>query len=177
MKYQVVTNGYRVSPKEEEKIISKISRLEKMLYKSDELDCRVVIKSHGPKVKVEITIPTKFLILRSEVEADELLQCVDIAKERLESQIRKVKTKLDRSTSKTNFGKAFVLNEIENEADEDIYVRTKKIQPGPMTLDDAIMQMESLGHTFFVYRDVEDQTVSIVYKRFDGGYGVLEITE
>lgn len=176
MKYQVVKNGIRVASVVEEKMIAKLARLEKMLNKSEELDCRIVVKPHGDKIKVEITIPTKYLILRCEVEADEILDAVDIAKERLESQIRKVKTRMDRSNSKTNLGKAFVLNEIENtEEEDDIIVRTKQIKPEPMTLDDAIMSMEMLGHTFYIYLDVEDQSTSIVYKRKDGGYGVLEI--
>ena len=78
-----------------------------MLTKSEELDCRIVVKPHGEKIKVEITIPTKYLILRSEVEASDVLSAVDEAQERLESQIRKIKAKLDRSSSKTNLGKAF----------------------------------------------------------------------
>ena len=179
MKYVVVKNGVRLSKKVEDIVIAKLSRLEKMLYKSDELECRVVVKSHGPKEKVEITIPTKFLVLRSEVEADDVLDAIDIAKEKLESQIRKVKTKLDRTNSKTNLGKAFVLNEIlsEDEKEEDVFVRTKTIRPTPMTLDDAIMSMDALGHSFFIYLDQEDQSVSVVYKRNDGGYGVIEIED
>ncbi len=179
MKYTVVKNGVRLSKQVEESVIAKLSRLEKILKKSEELECRVVVKSHGVKEKVEITIPTKFLVLRSEVEAEDVLDAIDIAKEKLESQIRKVKTKLDRTNSKTNLGKAFVLNEIlsENEKQEDIFVRTKTLRPTPMTLDDAIMSMDALGHNFFIYLDQEDQSVSVVYKRHDGGYGVIEIEE
>jgi len=179
MKYTVVKNGVRLSKQVEESVIAKLSRLEKILYKSEELECRVVVKSHGVKEKVEITIPTKFLVLRSEVEAEDVLEAIDIAKEKLESQIRKVKTKLDRTNSKTNLGKAFVLNEIlsENEKQEDIFVRTKTLRPTPMTLDDAIMSMDALCHNFFIYLDQEDQSVSVVYKRHDGGYGVIEIEE
>ncbi len=179
MKYQVVKNGVRLTKQVEDMVIEKLSRLEKVLSGSEDLECRVVIKSHGVKEKVEITIPTKFLVLRSEVEADDVLDAVDIAKEKLESQIRKVKTKLDRTNSKTNLGKAFVLNEILNddEYEEDIYVRTKTIRPQPMTLDDAIMSMDALGHNFYIYLDQEDQSVSVVYKRNDGGYGVIEIEE
>ena len=80
--------------------------LKKCFIKANsEIARRVVVKSHGSKEKVEITIPTKFLVLRSEVEADDVLDAIDIAKEKLESQIRKVKTKLDRTNSKTNLGK------------------------------------------------------------------------
>lgn len=179
MKYVVVKNGVRISKQVEDNVIKKLSRLEKMLTGSEDLECRVVVKSHGVKEKVEITIPTKFLVLRSEVEADDILDAVDIAKEKLESQIRKVKTKLDRTNSKTNLGKAFVLNEIlsDEEDQEEIFVRTKTLRPTPMTLDDAIMSMDALGHNFFIYLDQEDQSVSVVYKRNDGGYGVIEIEE
>lgn len=177
MKYQVIKKNIRISQNEEEQIVQKISRIEKMLNKSEELECRVVVKSHGILKRVEITIPTKFLVLRSEVEAEEVLDAVDIAKEKLESQIRKVKTKLDRTNSKANLGKAFVLNEIQSDEqdEEDVYVRTKSIKPTPMTLDDAIISMDALGHSFFIYLDQNDQTVSVVYKRNEGGYGVIEI--
>lgn len=178
MRYQIIKKDVRISKQDEEKIIEKISRLEKTLNKSEELECRVVVKSHGKNQKVEITIPTKFLVLRSEVEAEEVLDAVDRAREKLESQIRKVKTKLDRTNSKANLGKAFVLNEIKvdnEETEEDIYVRTKSIKPTPMTLDDAIISMDALGHSFFIYLDQNDQTVSVVYKRNEGGYGVIEI--
>lgn len=176
MKYQVVKKGVQISAAIEERIIEKLYRLEKMLNKSEKLECRILIKAHGNAFKVEVTIPTQFLILRSEVESDEILDAVDIAKERLESQIRKMKTRLNRNHNKTNFGKAFLLSEIETEeVPEPVIVRNKEIKPEPMTLDDAIMAMEMIGHSFYIYLDIEDQSTSIVYKRLDGGYGVLEI--
>ena len=72
-----------------------------------------------------------------------------------------------------------MLNEIlaEDRQEEDVFVRTKSIRPTPMTLDDAIMSMDALGHNFFIYLDQEDQSVSVVYKRNDGGYGVIEIED
>lgn len=174
MKYQFVSNGKKVSPTVQEKVIAKLSRLEKLLFKNDELECRIVVKFRGDRAKIEVTIPTPFLILRSEAEAGDILDATDIAKEKLEKQIAKVKTRMDRSANRLNLGKTFGLPTEEKEVEE-VIVRNKIIHPLPMTLDDAIMQMDSMDHGFYIYEDIEDHTISVVYVRKDGGYGVIDI--
>ena len=107
MKYQIVCKDTKMSPVVQEDIINRISRLEKMLFKSEEFDCRIVVKFRNNKSKVEITIPTPYLLLRSEVESFELVDAVDVAVRKLQAQITKVKAKLDRSKNKVNLGKTF----------------------------------------------------------------------
>ena len=107
MKYQIVCKDTKMSPVVQEDIINRISRLEKMLFKSEEFDCRIVVKFRNNKSKVEITIPTPYLLLRSEVESFELVDAVDVAVRKLQAQITKVKAKLDRSKNKINLGKTF----------------------------------------------------------------------
>lgn len=174
MKYQIVSNGKKISPAVQERVVSKLSRLEKLLFKSEELECRIVVKFRGERAKIEITIPTPFLILRSEAEANDLLDATDVAKEKLEKQIAKVKTRMDRSANRVNLGKTFGLP-VEEENKEAVIVRNKTVHPLPMTLDDAIMQMDSMDHDFYIYEDIEDHTISVVYVRKDGGYGVIDI--
>ena len=175
MKYQFICSGAtKISQKVQEKIINEFSKVEKLLYKSENFDCRIVVKFRNNRSKVEITIPTPYLLLRSEVESDELLDAVEIAVDKLISQIKKVKARLDRSSNKTNLGRTFgVLDE--DEPKEDIYIKNKTIHPQAMTLDDAIMEMDSTDLDFFIYEDIEDHTVSVVYKRKSGGYGVIDI--
>lgn len=174
MKYQIVCNGQKLSQTVQENMIAELSRLEKLLFKSEDFECRIVVKFRNNKSKVEITIPTPFLLLRSEVEAVDLMDAVEIARDKLVSQIDKVKSRLDRSSNKVNLGRTFGEAEEEEELEE-IYIKNKTIHPQALTLDDAIMQMESLDHDFFIYEDIEDRTLSVVYRRKDGGYGVIDI--
>ena len=174
MKYQIVCNGQKLSQSVQENMIAKLSRLEKLLFKSEDFECRIVVKFRNNRSKVEITIPTPFLLLRSEVEATDLMDAVEIAREKLVSQIDKIKSRLDRSSNKINLGRTFGEAEDDEEVEE-IYIKNKTIHPDAMTLDDAIMQMDSLDHDFFIYEDIEDHTLSVVYRRKDGGYGVIDI--
>ena len=174
MKYQIVCNGQKLSQLVQDNMIAELSRLEKLLFKSEEFECRIVVKFRNNKSKVEITIPTPFLLLRSEVEANDLMDAVEIARDKLVAQIDKVKSRLDRSSNKVNLGRTFGEAEEEEELEE-IYIKNKTIHPQALTLDDAIMQMESLDHDFFIYEDIEDRTLSVVYRRKDGGYGVIDI--
>ena len=174
MKYQIVCNGQKLSQNVQENMIAELSRLEKLLFKSEDFECRIVVKFRNNKSKVEITIPTPYLLLRSEVEANDLMDAVEIARDKLVAQIDKIKSRLDRSSNKVHLGRTFGEAEEEEELEE-IYIKNKTIHPQALTLDDAIMQMESLDHDFFIYEDIEDRTLSVVYRRKDGGYGVIDI--
>lgn len=174
MKYQIISNGPKISQKVQDKMISELSKLEKLLYRSDDFDCRIVVKFRNNKSKVEVTIPTPYLLLRSEVEANDLLDAMEVASDKLISQIKKVKARLDRSSNKNNLGRTFGSYD-EEEPLEEIYIKNKTIHPQSMTLDDAIMEMDSTDHDFFIYEDIEDHTLSVVYKRKSGGYGVIDI--
>ena len=176
MNYQIVCNGQKLSQTVQDSIIAELSRLEKLLYKSDDFDCRIVVKFRNGKSKVEVTIPTPYLLLRCEVEANDLLDAVEIARDKLVTQIDKIKSRLDRSSNKTHLGRTFGIEELEEEPEE-IFIKNKSIKPKSITLDDAILEMESSDHDFYIYEDVEDHTLSVVYRRKAGGYGVIEIEQ
>ncbi|MBM6800622.1 HPF/RaiA family ribosome-associated protein, partial [Coprobacillus cateniformis] len=99
---------------------------------------------------------------------------IDLVIDKLEGQIRKYKTRLSRKSkdNKLAFNIASIVPLEEQE--EDIVVKTKTISPKPMDMEEAIMQMELIGHSFFVYRDTETNLISVAYKRHDGGYGLIE---
>ena len=174
MKYQIICTETKLSPVVQKNIIDKLEKVEKMLYRSEEFDCRIVVKFRNNKSKVEITIPTPYLLLRSEVENDELIDAVEIAKNKLLSQIRKVKARLDRSKNKVNLGKTFGDATVVEEKEE-VIVKNKKVYPQPMSGEDAIIQMDSLDHDFFIFERIENQNISVLYKRKDGDYGVIDI--
>ena len=113
------------------------------------------------------------MLLRAEVVDDDLYNAMDLVVDKLEGQIRKYKTRLSRKSKDNKL--AFNLSSIEDvESEEDVLVKVKSITPKPMDMEEAIMQMELIGHSFFVYRDVESDSISIVYRRNDGDYGLIE---
>ena len=135
----------------------------------------MVVRVYPNKQKIEVTIPTKYAVLRAEVVQDDLYAAIDLAIDKLEDQIRRQKTRLTRK-NKEKLAYAFIEDEeIEDEyGDNDELVRTKSIVPDTMELDEAIMRMEMLNHSFFIYRDDETKEIAVVYKRHDGGYGLIE---
>lgn len=173
MKYQIVGKNVSITPAIESKILKKLSTLDKFLIVKDS-ECRVVITIVPDGQKIEVTIQTKYAILRGEVVDRDLYAAIDLVVDKLEDQIRRAKTKLDRR-HRENLGKAFVLSEIEDIEMEEIPVKTKSIVVDTMDLDTAIANMELLGHSFFIYRDDEEEKIAVVYKRKNGGYGLIEV--
>ena len=121
--------------------------------------------------KIEVTIPTRVGILRTEVEHEDLYAAVDIALDKLEDQLRRQKTRLNRR-HRDSLAENF-LSEAE-EKEYDIPVKTKTIAAERMDLEEAIMQMELSNHDFYIYTDDESGKISVVYRRNNGGYGLIE---
>ena len=149
----------------------KLSKLDKYLV-DQKAKANVLVKVHNYVQKVEVTIPLKTLILRAEEEQQDFYAAVDLVINKLERQIRKNKAKLQkRDKTKT---KEFNLDDIIPIEEEDKIVKHKKIDVKPMSSEEAILQMELLGHDFYVYKDSDTNNVCVLYKRTDGGYGVIE---
>lgn len=157
------------------KIEGKLQFMDKYFELDDSYRANVIVTTQKPSVEVEITIHTKFGILRAEVAHEDFYAALDIAIDKLEDQIRRQKTKLSKK-NRASLSDAFIAM-IEEEAieDEAKLVRTKTINAEKMELNDAILSMELLGHTFFIYTDEETNEVAVVYKRLDGDYGLLEV--
>ena len=171
MKVYVRAKGYNVSPEMVERIENKLSFLEKYILIDENTEAQVLVKEHGNDLKMEVTIPTSVGTIRSEVVDNDLRNAVDKTIDKLESQIRKQKTRLTRK-HKEKLAKTFI--EETGETATVTPAKTKRVVLDSIDFEEAAMQMELLGHDFFVYRDAESNVVSIVYKREDGGYGVLE---
>lgn len=149
----------------------KLSKLDKYMN-TESLRANVVVKIRNYTQKIEVTIPLKTLILRAEEEQQDFYMAVDLVISKLERQIRKNKDKLIKKEKKGN--KEFKMEEIiPIESNENI-IKRKKIDIKPMDEEEAILQMELLGHNFYLYKDSETNTVSVIYKRKDGGYGIIE---
>ena len=178
MKVQIYGKNITVTAAIAEKIEKKLSHLEKYFIIDENVVANVVVRVYPNKQKIEVTIPTKYAVLRTEVVDDDLYAAIDKAIDKLEDQIRRQKTRLTRK-NKPKLAYAFIEEDIDmgdgEEADDDEeLVKTKSIVPDPMELDEAIMRMEMLNHNFFIYRDDETSEIAVVYKRHDGGYGLIE---
>ena len=158
----------------EEKVSEKLSKLDKYFIVSENVEAKVLVRTYPYGQKIEVTIPTEYVLLRAEVVDQDLYNAIDLVIDKLEGQIRKYKTRLNRKSKDNKL--AFNLASIEplEEEEEDVLVKTKTITPKPMDMEEAIMQMELIGHSFFVYRDTETDAISIVYRRNDVDYGLIE---
>ena len=153
-------------------IESKISKLEKYLS-DDSLRVTVVTKKEGRNQKIEVTIPGNGFILRNETINADLYAAIDEVVDKLERQIRKNKDKINKKRNKKiiedfEFG-------LEEEFDEDEkIVKRKEVELKPIDEEEAIIQMEMLGHSFFVYKDIDTNNICVIYKRKNGNYGIIE---
>lgn len=174
MKISVRGKNIEITEAIETKISEKLSKLDKYFIVSDNVEAKVLCRVYPYGQKLEVTIPTEYVLLRAEVVDQDLYNAIDLVIDKLEGQIRKYKTRLNRKSKDNKL--AFNLASIEplEEEEEDVLVKTKTITPKPMDMEEAIMQMELIGHSFFVYRDTETDAISIVYRRNDGDYGLIE---
>ncbi len=155
-----------------DKVEKKLSFLEKYFIIEEDVVAHVMVRVYRQGQKIEVTIPTRFALLRAEAIHDDLYAAIDLVVDKLEDQIRRQKTRLSRSKNKEKLAITFV--ESEEDSVEEQLVKTKTITPDEMDLEEAILRMEMLGHDFFVYVDDETKDVAVVYRRNNGGYGLIE---
>ena len=173
MKISVRGKNIEITEAIESKISDKLSKLDKYFIVSDNVEAKVLCRVYPYGQKLEVTIPTEYVLLRAEVVDSDLYTAMDLVVDKLEGQIRKYKTRLSRKSKDNKL--AFNLSSIEDvETDDDVLVKVKSITPKPMDMEESIMQMELIGHSFFVYRDAESDSISIVYRLNDGDYGLIE---
>ncbi|WP_283678076.1 ribosome-associated translation inhibitor RaiA [Lentilactobacillus sp. Marseille-Q4993] len=167
-----------------EYVEKRISKLEKYFENDVKNTAHVNMKVYPDKqAKVEVTIPLPYLTLRAEEMSNDLYASVDLVTDKLERQIRKYKTKVNRKSREKGFKNLeFAAPEASADTDEQSdskfeVVRTKRISLKPMDNEEAILQMDMLGHDFFIYEDAETSGIDIVYRRNDGRYGLIETGE
>ena len=157
-----------------EYIEEKLEKLNKYLENSENVRASVIVKVKNHEQRVEITIPLKAFILRSEESKDDFYAAVDKTIDKLERQIRKNKTRIMSKQVKTNKDFSMSAFADEEESDDKKILKRKKVEVKPMNEEEAILQMELLGHQFYMYKDSDTDQVAVVYKRTDGNYGVIE---
>lgn len=152
----------------------KLNKLEK--YFTPETEVYVTLSVEKERQKIEVTIPIKGHVIRSEQVSTDMYVSIDLVEEIIEKQLKKYRTRL---TSKKlnvaeNFKQEFIAEAEEAEEEEVKIVRSKKFGMKPMYPEDACIQMELSGHDFFVFRNAETDEVNVVYKRKGNTYGLIE---
>lgn len=160
-----VTEGLRAA------VTDKIGKLEK--YFTEDTEIHVTLSTQKDRQKIEVTIPMKGNIVRAEQESNDMYVSIDLVEEIIERQLRKYKTKIiEKQQAAVNLNRSFIEEDYEDE--EIKIIRTKKFAVKPMDAEEACVQMELLGHNFFVFRNAETDEVNVVYKRKENTYGLIE---
>ena len=172
MKFIIIGKNIEVTPGLRAAVEDKIGKLEK--YFTPETEVHVTLSVEKDRQKIEVTIPVKGSIIRSEQVSNDMYVSIDLVEEVIERQLKKYKKKIiSKQQSAASFKKEFL--EKESEADDEIrIIRTKKFDMKPMYPEDACVQMELLGHDFFVFCNAETESVNVVYKRKGNTYGLIE---
>ena len=177
MKYNIRGDKLEVTNAIENYVENKLDKLNKY-FQNDEVMANVLLKVRGREQIIEVTIPVDKYILRGEVGNDDLYSAIDLVTDKLERQIRKNKTRL----SKQNKGyKDLNLNfdieeeDVEEESFKYNIVKRKTLEMKPMDEEEAILQIELLNHDFFVFKNIDEECVSVIYKRKDGNYGIINM--
>ena len=174
MKFIIIGKNMEVTDRLREQVESKLGKLERYFTPSTEI--HVTLSVQREHQKVEVTIPVKGDIIRSEQVSDDMYVSIDLVEEVLERQLRKYKNKLiAKHQEGGNFKKDFFESDDNIPEDDEIkIVRTKRFGIKPMYPEDACVQMELLGHDFFVFCNAETDEVNVVYRRKSGTYGLIE---
>lgn len=176
MKFIISGKNIEVTPGLKDAVEQKLGKLER--YFTPDTEIIVTLSVEKDRQKIEVTIPVKGNIIRSEQTSNDMYVSIDLVEEIIERQLRKYKNKLvarSQNGASAGFKKEFVESD-DTVADENEIriVKTKKFGFKPMFPEDACVQMELLGHNFYVFTNAETDEVNVVYKRKDGSFGLIE---
>ncbi len=172
MRYTIIGKNIEVTEGLREAVYEKIGKLER--YFSKDTDILVTLSVEKDRQKIEVTIPVKGSVIRSEQTSSDMYVSIDLVEEVIERQLKKYKNKIiDKKQSNAAFSDAYVQEEVDDPEEIKI-IRTKRFAMKPMDAEEACVQMELLGHSFYVFRNAETDEVNVVYKRKGNTYGLIE---
>ncbi len=172
MKINIHGKNLKLTPAIKSYVEEKIGRLDKFLEDSESVVANVNVRTSGKEQIIEVTMPIKKIILRGEERHEDLYAAIDLVSEKIERQIRKNKTRMQKRQDQ-DYLREFKMANIETEETEEKVVKRKKLEMKPMDEEEAILQMNLLGHDFFVYYDYNEEAVCVLYCRKDGNYGLI----
>ena len=174
MTYKIVCKKIELADSSKEKILNKVEKLSKFF--GNDVECRITIGEQREQMVVEITFSYKGFLFRAEAREQELLSAVDMCLANIDRQIRKNKTKLAkrlRDNSIKDYDVNFAGTDADTEEEFNI-IKVKRIAAKPMMVEEAILQMNMLGHDFFIFNNPESMATNVVYRRKDGNYALIE---
>ena len=171
MKFVYASKDMAVSDSLKSRVEKKLSKLERYFREEPEATIRFKVQK-GARNIVEITVNAAGVILRAEESSNDMYLSIDHAVDKLESQIRRHRTKLEKRIRTAELEPVIEAPAFEEQSYD--IVRTKKFVVKPMSVEDAITQMELLGHDFFLFLNEESETMNVLYRRHDGSYGLLQ---
>lgn len=172
MRYKITGRNINVTPGLKEAVEEKIGKLER--YFNQDTEALITLSVEKDRQKIEVTIPVKGHIIRAEQESNDMYVSIDLVEEIIERQLKKYKNKIvDKKQNAVAFSELFMQEEYE--ADDEIKImKVKKFAMKPMDPEEACIQMELLGHSFYVFLNSETDQVTVVYKRKGNTYGLIE---
>ena len=173
MKYDISGKNIDLTEGLKAAIYDKLGRLEKFF--AEDANAQVTLSVEKERQKIEVTIPMKGHIIRAEQVSDDMYVSIDMVTEIIERQVVRYKKKIiDQNQDAAYFQNAFIEEDYDDEDDEIQIIRSKRFAVKPMYPEDACVQMELLGHNFYVFRNAETDEVNVVYKRKGNTYGLIE---
>ena len=175
MEYKISGRKFKITEDIKNYVETKLTRLDKYFENPEMLTATVMVRPDGALHVVEVTIPAKRMILRAEEANKDPFAAIDLVLDKLERQIRKNKTRMSKKANKDKVVGIMFDFEVENEEkDKTKIVKRKSIELKPMSEEEAILQMNLIDHTFFLFRNSKNGEIEAVYKRKDGNYGLIK---
>jgi putative sigma-54 modulation protein len=176
MKFNIRGDKMTVTPAMKSYIEEKLTKLDKYFENPEEINANVLVRTRNLEQIIEVTAPTKRFTLRAEEANEDFYAAVDLVVDKLERQIRKNRDRLNKkfkNVEELEFNFDFDVKK--EESNESLIVKRKNISMKPMDEEEAILQIELLNHDFFVFKNIDEECVSVLYKRKDGNYGIINM--
>lgn len=159
-----------------EYVEEKMSKMDRYFENPADIKCAVLVKVKNNEQKIEVTVPTSKFTLRAEERNNDLYAAIDLVIDKLERQIRKNKTRLNNKyKNNESFEMNFTFESEEGEEAVSKIVKRKNVEMKPMDEEEAVLQMELINHDFFVFKNIEEECVSVIYKRKDNSIGIINV--
>lgn len=173
MELQIRGDKVTVTKSIKDYVTEKMERLNKYFDNAKTIKANIIIRVRNNEQIIEVTIPTSRFTLRAEEKHADLYAAIDLVMDKLEGQIRKNKTKLNNKYN--NIIHMDFVDDEEVEENVSKVIKRKNIETKPMDEEEAILQMELLNHDFFVFKNIDEECVSVMYRRKDGNYGIINV--
>ncbi len=176
MELQIRGDKITVTKSIKDYITEKLGKLDKYFENASKIKAQIIIRVRNNEEIIEVTVPTNKFTLRAEEKHSDLYAAIDLVVDKLERQIRKNKTKLNRKYKNVMQLDINTDFEVEKDEEEDVsVVKRKNIDTKPMDEEEAMLQMDLLNHDFFVFKNIDEECVSVMYKRRDGNFGIINV--